>query len=254
MPWPERGFRVYGGGVVSEPRAARLAGNLAELVFPGRCLLCGRSLFGCCLPWFPVCHPCLAGLVALCEPQRCRVCSVPLVSESEVCTRCRTREFSFAANHALFEYRGDIRELVYQFKLRRRRRLALVFAHLLAPVYRDRYGSLPAVPIPGHRRGVRKRGWDPMVEVVRALRAIAGVPVLRLLRRGASHEQKGLDFEGRMANLRGTIRVRAGEGQVPAELVLVDDIFTTGATASECARILRLAGARRIEVLTLAID
>jgi ComF family protein len=182
------------------------------------------------------------------------VCSIPLISEATVCTRCREREYSFGRNHALFEYRGSIRELIFQYKFEARKRAGRVVAGFLGGAYSALFGSLPAVPVPGHPRNVRKRGWDPMLEVGRVLGAVHGVPVMNLLRRGASREQKGLDFEERLANVQGTIALRTRAVPVPETLVLIDDVFTTGATASECARVLRRGGARHIEVLTLAID
>jgi ComF family protein len=239
---------------VAGPEQNDLAGTLLELIFPGRCLLCGAALRGRASGLSPVCDPCLAGLEPLSDPRRCRVCSLPLVSEESTCTRCRQRSYAFDRNHSLFEYRGCVRELIFQYKFRQRRRAALAVAWLLGTAYAGCYGQLPAVPVPGHPKNVRRRGWDPMREVGRALSSRHGISVLNLLRRGPSREQKGLDFDDRLANVRGTIALRAGRAEVPQELVLIDDIFTTGATASECARVLRAAGARRVAVLTLAMD
>ena len=240
--------------MVPERRAAVAFSTVLELLFPGRCLLCGTGLVGRAAAFFPVCSACLADLAPLRDTRRCEVCSIPLISEAAVCTRCRAREYGFGRNHALFEYRGSIRELIFQYKFKARKRAARAIAGLLGDAYAARFGSLPAVPVPGHPRNVRKRGWDPMLEVGRALGAMYGIPVMNPLRRGASREQKGLGFEERLANMQGTITLRSGASPLPPALVLIDDVFTTGATASECARVLRLGGAQDIEVLTLAID
>jgi ComF family protein len=245
---------VYNPGTVVKSKSATVLGPLLELLFPGSCLLCGGGLLGRAAPFFPVCGLCLAGLEPLSAPRRCRICSAPLVSEDGTCTRCRERDYSFDSSFSLFEYRGSIRELIFQYKFRQRRRAARVIAHLLGAPYLSRYGSLPAVPVPGNPKRVRRRGWDPMREVGRALEAAGGISVLNLLRRGPSREQKALDFEQRIANVRGTVALRSGAPPVPRELVLLDDIFTTGATASECARVLKVAGARFVGVLTLAMD
>ena len=227
---------------------------MLELVFPGSCLLCGTELPGRAEPHFPVCRECLSALTPIRELRRCRVCSMPLISESEVCTRCRSREFAFDRCFALYRYGGRVRELLYQFKFQRRRRAARVLGYLMGRGYQERFAGLPAVPVPGSPRGIRRRGWDPMDLVAKALAAMFHIEVLDLLRRGPSREQKGLGFDERLANVRGAIRLKDPRRPVPPELVLVDDIFTTGATTSECARLLREAGARRIEVLVLAID
>ncbi|MBN1835346.1 MAG: ComF family protein [Spirochaetales bacterium] len=234
--------------------AAHLGSSVLELLFPGSCLLCGRQLLGCAAPHFPVCRECLSALVPIQQPRRCRVCSMPLVSESGFCTRCRSREFAFDRCLALYEYGGRIRELLYQFKFQGRRRAARVLGGLMGPAYRERFAGLPAVPVPCSPRGRRRRGWDPMAEVAKVLRRSFGVEVQELLRRGASREQKALGFDERLANVRDAIRLKDPGASVPSELVLVDDILTTGATTSECARLLKGAGARRVEVLVFAID
>lgn len=237
-----------------ERRVAGLGSTVLEAVFPGTCLLCGQGLRGRCRPLFPVCEVCLRALVPIQDPQRCRVCSMPLISEAEICTRCRSRRHAFNRCFALFEYRGEVRELIYQYKFQDRRRVGRVLGYLLGRTYEKQFGRLPAVPVPGNTRGVRRRGWDPMRQVASVMAALFDIQVLDLLRRGASREQKGLSFDDRLANLQGAIRLRRPAPRVPEELVLIDDIFTTGATASECARLLQERGARKVEVFALAID
>ena len=93
-----------------------------------------------------------------------------------------------------------------------------------------------------------------MMEVARALHGRARAEVLPLLARRAGGPQKGLHFPQRLANIRGTIALRGSAPGVPERVVLIDDIFTSGATADECARVLKRGGAREIHVLTLALE
>jgi len=222
-----------------------------DLRVPGRCLLCGRELgFGDGARQ-PVCPPCLDGLSPLSGSRRCAVCSLPLLSERRVCTRCRRRDFEFEANLSLFEYRGEVRELLYQYKFRNRLRLAGVLAGFYARALRELFPGCVPVPAPASPLAVRRRGWDPMERLCRVLEREHGFAACRALARRAGAPQKTLGYEERLLNLRGTIRLRR---RPPAEPVLLDDVFTTGATASECARVLRWGGAARVRVLTLAID
>jgi len=81
--------------------------------------------------------------------------------------------------------------------------------------------------------------------------------MLTALTRGRSGPQKGLGYEERLKNIRGTICLRKAyrkEGGLPDRIVLLDDIFTSGATVDECARVLQLAGVREVRVLTLAME
>jgi ComF family protein len=222
---------------------------LLELLFPGRCLLCGGELAFNSRRGQPVCLDCRERLAPLSGMRRCAVCSLPLISESRLCTRCRRRGYEFQSNLSLFEYRGAVRELLYQYKFRNRLRLAGVLADCLARVLRADFPGVVLVPAPGNPRAVARRGWDPVERICRVLEQVHGFPACRALAREAGPPQKLLGYEERRSNLRLHLRRSAG-----AEPVLLDDVFTTGATASECARLLKQGGAARVRVLTLAID
>jgi ComF family protein len=222
-----------------------------ELLFPGRCLLCGGQLAFHAERGEPLCLECRAGIRPLVGSRRCRVCSLPLISEEEICTRCRRREYEFDSHLSLFEYQGAVRELIYQYKFRNRLRLARFLAGQLARVLVEAYPGAVLVPAPANPQAVRRRGWDPVERLCRALSRDYGWPACRALERRPGPAQKLLGYEARRGNLRGTIRVCRPP---PARVVLLDDVFTTGATASECSRALKEAGAARVDALSLAID
>ncbi len=234
----------------------KLGRSLLEIVYPRRCLCCGDPLLFRASLRLPICGRCEQALSPIEAQNRCVVCSIPLISELERCTRCSERHFSFTSNFSLYEYRGPIRQIISQFKFSNRRSLVGLIAGLLYPELERRYPDLPVIPVPGSRRSVRRRGWDPMLEVVRALRRSRGTEILTPLRRTSGAPQKGLHYRERMENIRGTIQLnRAGRcGGLRRPVVLLDDIFTSGATADECTRILRLAGVREVFVLTLAME
>jgi len=230
-----------------------------ELLYPGRCLLCGNELSLAALAGAgrePVCGACrdrLGQLAPLAAANRCRVCSLPLISEQDRCTRCREREYDFGRNVSACEYRGPVKELLFQYKFRNRRRLAPLLADLLAPLLQMEYPGRLLVPAPANPHGVRRRGWDPVELLARSLQDRHGAQILRCLRRRAGAPQKSLSYEERLENLHRQVWPLAG--RVPARpLVLLDDVFTTGATANECARALLGGGALAVDILTLAID
>lgn len=230
-----------------------------DFLFPQPCLLCGESLLAdrAPPPWtrLPLCGECLEGLAPI-TGRRCRRCSLPLVSEHELCTRCRQTDYPFAANWSLFEYAGAARELISQYKFRNERSLARFFGDSLAALLAERFPGLPVVPVPSRRRSVRKRGWDHIGTIACRL-AAGGAEVVPLLRRDNGRSQKTLDYAHRLTNLHGRIhwapKLPAGRA-LPREVVLLDDVFTTGATASECARILKERGVGEVWVVTLAVD
>ena len=231
----------------------RLLSTVLELLFPGRCLLCGSSLLVAAepsmavLPFSPVCPTCLESLQPL-KGRRCRCCSAPLVSAHGVCVRCRQRNYQFTANTSLFAYRESVKELLYQYKFKQRRRVALVIAELMASTYREKFPGLPVVPVPGRKAG------DHIESICRIMERRYAVPVHRLLSRRGDVPQKSLDYARRCRNIRGSIAYTGPRPAPEKTVLLLDDVFTSGATASECARVLRARGIKSVQVLTFALD
>jgi ComF family protein len=226
-----------------------LAAIVAEAVLPGRCLCGGTWMAGEPDPTVPVCAACRASLRPITDP-RCPACGVPLLVEHGRCTRCRAAGYSFASSTAVFAYRGTVRDLVIAMKSGGRRRLVRLFAPFLARILSERLPGLAVVPVPP-RPG--RAGPDAVELMARELERRHGVRVLRLLRRSRGTAQKTLSYEERLRNLAGRIGTRPGA--VPeGALVVLDDVFTTGATVDACARTLLAAGAARVDAVTLALD
>lgn len=228
--------------------------TLLELLFPGRCLLCGDNLIFNSDSFSPLCRSCLKKIKPINSRRRCRVCSAGLISEAELCTRCRNRNYAFTSNYSIFEYRGVIKELIYQYKFRNRKRVAPILARMLAEVFHKRHNNEPLIPVPARKYTLRKRGWDHVDLISRIMEREYNTRIFRLLKRTGGIPQKSLGFEARARNIRGSIALRKVGQLNMSSVVLLDDIFTTGATASECARVLRSAGICEVEVLTLSLD
>ena len=235
------------------------ARTLENTLLPARCAVCNAAL-----PWSRpedqvVCARCLPRRIGP-DVTRCSRCGRPLISEIGTCTACRTREFSFTAHRSAFRYRAA-RILLHRYKFEGRRQLAGLLASELLPLLQGQFAGVPLVPVPARRGAVRKRGFDPVALLASRLGREGGVPVLRILRRSGGKPQKALGYAERIENLRGRITVRgrkvrklANRGRFPQSVVLIDDVFTTGATAHECARTLRGAGVESVFVLTIAMD
>jgi competence protein ComFC len=108
------------------------------------------------------------------------------------------------------------------------------------------------LPVPPSAIKLKRRGWDPVHTMAKGL-SNGSVPLLDILGKRKGREQKSLNFEGRMANIKGRFFLKR---ELPAgsDFLLIDDVFTTGATLSECARILKENGAKRVRSLTLVLD
>ena len=219
-----------------------------------RCLACGGALAsaGDCRGG-PVCASCRSRL-ELITGRRCRTCSRQLISETDRCTRCRNRDYAFVANTSLLAYTGAARRLLYHYKFKARTRLAELFAEAL----RDAGlvdGDCCVVPVPARPRAPLHRAatrFDQTGLIARSLRRRTGCTVRNALRRSAGPPQKRLDYDARSRNVAGRIRP-AATGPLPERVTLLDDVFTTGATAHECALVLARCGVRETRVVTVAL-
>jgi ComF family protein len=215
--------------------------GLLGLVLPIRCAGCG-------VPGDALCAACAAALVRIAPPV-CERCGCPGAWPVRCCVECTGRRLGFATARAAIVYDAQVRPLVSAWKERGRRDLARPFATIVErAVPRPQADVLTFVP--GDRERGRNRGHVPAARLARELGAVWGIPVAPLLERsGSGRRQAGLARAERRANVRGLFRAR---GQARGRVVLVDDVYTTGATAAACATALRKAGARAVEVVCLA--
>ena len=199
----------------------------------------------------PVCPLCIKSFPVL-GGNLCRSCGRPLISEVNVCTMCRNRAFQFDSHRSLFEYRGGVREMLFQLKFRGRRRAAVIMADLFAEELVRSYDGFPVVPVPSRRGSLLNS--DHIGYVCRYLKRRHKVRVFKCLRRSGGVPQKGLGYEERLVNLGKQLVLLRGPEKDSTKVVLIDDIFTTGATADECCRRLKDGGFRVVHVLTFALD
>jgi ComF family protein len=214
---------------------------LLDLVFPRRCVVCGG-------PAKALCAACGDGLRRLGEP-RCERCGAPTAWPVERCRECSGRRIAFASARAAVAYDDAARLLVAAWKERGLRKLAELAAELVCEVVtRPRAYTLTFVPADPNRR--LDRGHNPAERLALEIGTRWDLPVARLLtRHHGVAPQRGLPLAERRRNVRGVFQATAS---APRTLVLVDDVYTTGATVSAAATALRKAGARRIEVVTFA--
>jgi ComF family protein len=231
-------------------------GALLDLLFPPACPLCRAALASGAAG--PLCAACDNRLPAASAPV-CVRCGLPLAGafDAEVaCARCTHRPPPYDAARAPWRYLGTARRAVREFKYRHRWRVGRRLAEDMAGCARR---SWPAdshdliVPVPAHWLRRRLRGHDPAAELAARLSALLDTPCApRAMRRVRwTPPQARLRGLERRRNVRGAFR--ADPGRIAGRRVLlVDDVLTTGATASACATALKVAGARRVHVLTAA--
>lgn len=244
------------------PRA--LVDGLFTVLFPSDCRICSAPLTTA--SQLPVCGDCLTEMTPLAS-RLCLVCGellpdLPQYANESRCGLCRRVELPFARAAAYGSYDGALRHLIHLLKYESVDPAADCLGRMLADAIREllpEFGPDPVLllPVPLHRAKLRGRGFNQAERVARA--AVRHLPggwlefvSHDLLRQRETAPQTGLTTHARRENVRGAFRVSRPEGVAGREVLLVDDVYTTGATAAECARVLVKAGASRVFVATVA--
>jgi predicted amidophosphoribosyltransferase len=215
--------------------------NILNILLPARCAVCatGRE---------QLCEGCRESLPLL-RPPLCERCGAPTAWPVSRCRECSGRRLAFASARAAVEYDGSVRRFVAAWKERGLRRLAVEAAELVVeavPPPRSRLITF----VPADRERMLMRGHHPAERLARELADRWGVPARPLLAwtRSIPH-QRGLSRRDRRRNVAGAF---APAARAPTSVALVDDVYTSGATAASAASALRKGGARRVEVITFA--
>jgi ComF family protein len=239
--------------------ARTLARGLLHLVYPAACWGCQRFLrpeeaASFCLP----CRLALTGDRAPTCP-RCAGTVGPFVNLDGGCLKCRREPLAFAAAFRLGPYEGLLRDIILRLKHAGSDGLAEAVGGLWAEHAADRLrsaGPQVVVPVPLHWMRRWQRGYNQSETLAQALASHLHLPCkpgwLRRIRRTA--KQTAQAPAERRTNVRGAFRARPGTVLKNRTVLLVDDVLTTGSTASEAARALRAAGAARVVVAVLAHD
>ena len=225
---------------------------LLSLLYPPRCAVC-RMLGGVS----SLCATCAGAITPVTEPI-CACCGHSL-NAGEHCLNCRQRPPAFDCARALGAYDGVLREAIHRFKYHDRPALAEPLGALLSAQARRQASALhdlrfdAVLPVPMHHVRRRRRGYNQSERLARVLAQELGLPLdtKTLVRPRATRPQVGLEAKARRVNLAGAFAVRASvKGK---DLLLVDDVMTTGSSLHECAAALKIAGAGRVDALTLAV-
>jgi len=178
------------------------------------------------------------------------------------CELCRRAQPLYVKAAAYGSYQGGLRDLIHLLKYDRVRPAATVLGRMLAEAVGDLQlcftsGSIVMVPVPLHAKKLRQRGFNQSELIARsALKLLSGggfqLNAQVLERQRETQSQIGLSRHQRRENMRGAFVVAAPDEIAGREVLLVDDVMTTGTTVSECARVLRRAGASKIYVATVA--
>jgi len=239
-------------------KALRCAVDAAlDWFYPRHCYHCGKPLVA--TRWTILCRECFGLLEgARMKEPLCSRCGLPLPGARPgpvLCISCQGRVPHFDVARAFFRYAGPASSLTLSFKFNGEFRLGpRVLRHALSLGWMpEGVGTDVIVPVPLHWRRRHQRGFNQALWLARPLADHLKARLLRraLVRTRHTAQQAKLPQSQRWKNVRGAFAVKRPASVKGRHVLLVDDVMTTGATVSECARVLKQAGVTRVSVLTL---
>jgi ComF family protein len=228
--------------------------TLVELFYPSNCVGCG---FAQAAGTF-LCDECRASTPRI-TPPFCHCCSRPfegIFTGRFSCPNCEDRELAFDCVVSIYQAKGVLRDLIHRFKYEGQYYLRQLLSEILLEAMRDeRMAATPIdalVPVPLHPARRRERGFNQAEALAKSLSKKTAIPVLDCVeRRSYTQTQTRFDREERIKNLRNAFALRKSNVVLGKNLVLLDDVLTTGSTLHECALVLRNAGAESVRAITV---
>ncbi|MGC2657650.1 MAG: ComF family protein, partial [Bryobacteraceae bacterium] len=233
-----------------------LSSKFFNLVFPDECRLCDQPLRS--LSRIPVCPACLDLPQRMRPAFSCRGCGTPFVEafpldEQDLCTVCRESQVNFDAAYSFGSYEGALRDLIHLLKYAKVESLATPLGRMMVSAVPENGNFDLVVAMPMHWRKRWERGFNQAELLASPVARFYGVKLSRCLRRSRyTKAQASLGQQDRLKNLEGSFSVRTPDAVAGKRILLVDDVFTTGATLRAATSALKGAGASHVSALALA--
>ena len=233
---------------------------LFSVLFPAPCRVCGGTLLAASS--IPICAPCLDSFEKL-SGLECRQCGRPFISpvaaqmQVPLCHLCRSGVYAFDLARSFANYNDAMARAITLLKYEAVTRLGNWFAARLSELVARCPETIPAdvvVPVPLHPLRLRERGYNQAELIARPLAKLLRLPLgsYLLVRTKPRPDKHRLTRQERWRTVRGAYATRQGTRVDKLRILLVDDVFTTGATLDACSRALRSSGASRVVGLTVA--
>ena len=224
---------------------------MIDLFFPRqvKCVSCGEeaSKFG-------ICDKCVR-LFSLIPYPSCEICGGENLGKGKVCFECKDKHFSFTKNYSIFTYADDVRNKIISFKQNGNKAIGEMFAYFIADKYSEicvKHNIDIIIPVPISEERLKSRKFNQSMVLCSQINDNNKVNNNVLARTKDTPHQAGLSKTNREENLKNSFTVIDKKIIKGKTILVVDDIYTTGATLNACANALKLAGAKEIFTLTLS--
>ncbi|MFQ5454763.1 MAG: ComF family protein [Nitrospirota bacterium] len=233
--------------------------RMLNLIFPSSCNICSSLIKNGSN--FVICDNCWDGIIPLKQPY-CPICARPFVSKKalsnspeHICGICRSSRIYYTKVIAVCLYEGVLREAIHLFKYNKKISLAAPLGNLLYNRLKEEYYPADMIfPVPLHVKRLREREFNQSYLLGQRVGRYLNIPVIpdNLMRVRWTRPQVELNRKERVRNVKGVFYLRDHNAVKKRKILLIDDVYTTGSTVNECARVLKEADAKEVYVLILA--
>ena len=224
--------------------------KILDYLFPQniRCLFCKKEdyLYG-------LCRDCYNKLPFITD-KTCKICGGRLLKNEEVCKQCKDFSHKFIHNYSILDYNEMVAGKIIEFKQNKKKRIGEVFSHIVLEYYEKLEIKVDIIiPVPIHENRMKSRKFNQSeILASKIANKYGNVDTKVLVRIKDTPHQTGLSRENRQANLLDAFKVIDKKNVKDKSILLLDDIYTTGSTLDECARVLYLNGASEVYGLSFA--
>ena len=216
------------------------------------CISCDREILDG--SEFQLCEKCLNNMQKIKEPI-CIKCGEMLENGNLNCEFCKKFNYAFNSNKSIFYYNEESSKIIKGLKYNQRKYYVKFIAKMMTEdrCIFDKVDIITFVPISAKRK--RVRGFNQAEEIAKEISKIVNIDVVELLEKVKDNKtQAGLSQKERLENLKGTFKIKESEKEKVSgkRILVVDDVFTTGATLNECSSVLKIAKPKEIKTLTFA--
>jgi len=222
-----------------------------ELLYPNTCCFCGKTNKN------SRCFVCEKEIEYVKEPV-CKICGKPISrEEKECCADCERESHFFEQGKSVWIHKGPVRGSIYQFKYHNRRIYGEYYAKEMCRLYKEKIREWDIdliVPVPLHPKRKRQRGYNQAAVLAKLLGKHLRIPVEEhcVLRTKNTKPQKALENKERKKNMKDAFSVQKLKKEWK-NILIIDDIYTTGSTINEVAKCLKKKGAQKVFFLTISI-
>lgn len=225
--------------------------DLIESFFSvGKCLCCSKMC-----PKIPLCKSCQAQILKM--PvflNRCKKCGRKILNNQVFCVQCKNTDLLKSVDKVLplYAYFLPYKNLLHFWKQKGYRSLGALFAKLCFEVWKKEFNSINMVAVPPRPKKIFNSGWDQITDLSIVLKEKYKVPFIDVLVRLDKNQQKYKNKKQRLDTYGDRYALKKSfKGELPKEIVLIDDIMTTGATIQECAEVLKKYGVEKVYAITI---